>query len=1070
MKILLKPLSIAVRSAAVCSAVALCAALPAISQTAAQTAARTSALQPRLTAPIDNSSRATLTGSRPPRAKAANDIGAVPPTMKLQGISIIFSRTPDQQAALDNLVAAQQNPSSPLYHQWLTPDQFAAQFGVADADLAAVQSWLEQQGFSIDSVSRSRNRIFFSGNAGHVASAFGAPLHYYKGPTETTTHFAPSADLSVPAALSSSVLAITNLSDFRPRSHLKLRGPKGSQPRFTSGETGNHYLTPGDVATIYDITPAYNSGYTGSNQSLAIVGQSAISLTDISNFQTAVGIAGKTPIITLVPNSGASEVYAADSDEAESDLDLEYSSTIAKGAQVYFVYVGNSRNYSVTNSLEYAIDQKIAPVISTSYGECEPVLGQSGYNELNPYLEQAAAQGQTVVAAAGDNGSSDCYGEYSSKEPADNEQLAVDFPASSQYVTGMGGTEFPAADIVSGNNTYFAAETTTDIINSALSYIPEQVWNDDSLASEDPAEPLSAGAGGVSIFTPRPSWQTGTIGGVALPASGGYRMVPDIALTASPTYAPFAFCTSDTTFWATGQKASCNDGLRDAATGDLTVGGGTSFDAPTFAGLVAVINEAKGYTTGQGVVNSTLYSLAANTTTYASAFHDITSGGNECSAGATYCGTGPQTTDYVSTVGYDEASGLGSINFYNLLTAWPVSSGTSPSTYASSTTLTAPTSAPAVGATDVITITVASASTGSTAVPTGSVSVAVNGTVVNADAPLTNGVATYSFSSPTAGSYVITATYSGNSTYASSIGTLTVSVGGTTTSGSFTLTATSVSVAAGSTGSSTVTATPSGGYTGTITWSVTLPSTLTIGCYTIANLPVPSTAAVTTTMAIYTSAAACAAAQAQARAGVIWHSFASASPKKLAAANPTSAPSGSPWKRLPLPAAFAGTLMLVCFRRRSRLLRAVLSLGAVVLISVAGLGLTACGGSSSPASGGNAPTITFTVPNHTYGDAPFTVSATSNSSGAITYSVVSGPATISGSTVTLTGAGTVVLQASQAASGNYAAGTQNATFNVSTVPPPSTNSPVGTYTLTLIGTDSKTSTITNSTPLTLTVN
>jgi subtilase family serine protease len=945
MKILLKPLSIAVRSAAVCSAVALCAALPAISQTAAQTAA----LQPRLTAPIDNSSRATLTGSRPPRAKAANDIGSVPPTMKLQGISIIFSRTPDQQAALDNLVAAQQNPSSPLYHQWLTPDQFAAQFGVADADLAAVQSWLEQQGFSIDSVSRSRNRIFFSGNAGQVASAFGAPLHYYKGPTETTTHFAPSADLSVPAALSSSVLAITNLSDFRPRSHLKLRGPKGSQPRFTSSQTGNHYLTPGDVATIYNITPAYNSGYTGSNQSLAIVGQSAISLTDISNFQTAVGIAGKTPIITLVPNSGASEVYAADSDEAESDLDLEYSSTIAKGAQVYFVYVGNSRNYSVINSIEYAIEQKIAPVISTSYGECEAAEGQSGYNELNSYLAQAATQGQTVVAAAGDNGSSDCYGEKGFTT-AEQEALAVDFPASSQYVTGMGGTEFPAADIVSGNNTYFAAETTTDIINSALSYIPEQVWNDDSLASEDPAEPLSAGAGGVSIFTPRPSWQTGTIGGVALPASGGYRMVPDIALTASPTYAPFAFCTSDTTFWATGQKASCNDGLRDAATGDLTVGGGTSFDAPTFAGLVAVINEAKGYTTGQGVVNSTLYSLAANTTTYASAFHDITSGGNECSAGATYCGTGPQTTDYVSTVGYDEASGLGSINFYNLLTAWPASSGTSPSTYASSTTLTAPTSTPAVGATDVITITVASASTGSTAVPTGSVSVAVNGTVVNADAPLTNGVASYSFSSPTAGSYVITATYSGNSTYASSIGTLTVSVGGTTTSGSFTLTATSVSVAAGSTGSSTVTATPSGGYTGTITWSVTLPSTLTIGCYTIANLPVTSTAPVTTTMAIYTSAAACAAAQAQARAGVIWHSFASASAKKLAAANSTSAPSGSPWKRLPLPAAFAGTLMLVCFRRRSRLLRAVLSLGAVVLISVAGLGLTACSSSSSGSS------------------------------------------------------------------------------------------------------------------------
>ncbi len=212
------------------------------------------------------------------------------------------------------------------------------------------------------------------------------------------------------------------------------------------------------------------------------------------------------------------------------------------------------------------------------------------------------------------------------------------------------------------------------------------VWNDDASSCSDPQAPISAGGGGVSIYTPQPTWQAGTIGGVAIPASGGKRMVPDIALTASPYNAPFAFCTSDPTFWNTAanggtppyQQASCNDGLRDASSQLLTVGGGTSFDAPTFSGLVAILNQAKGYSaaSGQGVVNSTLYSLAA-TPVYATAFHDITSGGNQCLSGTSYCAS-PGTTHYAATTGYDEASGLGSIDFFNLLTAWP-SSGTTTS-------------------------------------------------------------------------------------------------------------------------------------------------------------------------------------------------------------------------------------------------------------------------------------------------------------------------------------------------------------------------------------------------------
>ena len=939
-----------------CTALALCASIPA---TAQDTSAKP---QPRITSPIDASSRATLAGSRPPRAAAADDLGAVPGSLQLHGISLLFSRSPAQQAALDALVAAQQNPASSLYHQWITPDQYAAQFGVADSDLAAAKSWLEQQGFSIDSISRSRNRILFSGTAAQVASAFGAPLHYYLTPATplqpAQKHFAPSADLTLPSALASSVLAIGNLSDFHLLPHILRSAPQPAQPRFTSSQTGAHYLTPGDLATIYDITPAYSSGYTGSNQSIAVIGQSAVNLSDIANFQAAVNIPGKTPIVVLVPGSGTPEVYA-DGDEAESDLDLEYSSTIARGAQVYFVYTGNSNNFGAFNSIEYAVDEKIAPIISSSYGDCEPNLGQSSYTELNTFLEQAASQGQTVVSAAGDSGSTDCYGEY--KTVAQNEQLAVDFPASSQYVTGVGGTEFPSADIGIGNNTYFDAQSSTDIVSSAKSYIPEMVWNDDVAATADSCnakvpvadcDPVASGGGGVSIFTAQPSWQTGTIAGVAVP-NNGKRMVPDIAMTASPFNAPLAFCTSDSTFWESGQKASCTNGLRDSSSGDLTVGGGTSFEAPTFSALVAIINQARN-STGQGVVNSTLYSLAA-TSAYATAFHDITSGGNQCLSGTSYCAS-PGTTDYPATTGYDEASGLGSIDFFNLLNAWPNSTGSS--LLASSITLTAATITPASGAADTITITVAPV-TSTTLVPSGSISLAVDGGP-SATIPLTNGVATYSFSSTTLGAHVLTATFPSDTVFAASTATLTLNVGGSSTPGYFNVTvgSPSMTVTPGGSATGTLTLTPSGGFTGTVT--LTSSGLPLDACLVVspASASITSAAAATASYTIYTSSNSCSGAAA-ARPGV-----------RNASSNTPRRP-GSPFKQLPLPASLAGAILLLTLRRRrsrdlaSRLLTASLTLALVLAFSLSGLALTGCGGSTSTATN-NTTTTTNDTPAGTY--------------------------------------------------------------------------------------------------------
>ncbi|PYT96903.1 MAG: peptidase S53 [Acidobacteria bacterium] len=708
----------------------------------------------RITAVVDDAERTTIPGTHPGRARTEDEAGRVPLGSKLQGVGIAFSRTSAQEADLQALLAAQQDPTSPLYHKWLTPEEFGARFGLADSDIAKVQSWLERYGFTVESVSRSKNRIIFSGTVDQVEAAFGTEIHYYKVNGET--HFAPSRDVSVPAALSSVVQTVTNLSSFRPKSHISGPGPRRAvSPDFTSSQSGNHFLTPKDVATIYDINPAYKAGYNGVGQSIAVVGQSAIVLSDIEHFQTAAGFAVKDPTLVLVPNTGTATIRSGD--ETESDLDLEYTSTIANGATIYFVYVGNNANNNVFDSIQFAVTNRTAPIISVSYGLCETALGPSEYSSLNSILAQAASQGQSVIVAAGDTGSTDCYRE-TSLTPAQQQALAVDFPASSQYVTAMGGTEFPLAAVTSANTTYWQAANGSDLVSSALSYIPEQVWNDDSSAG------LGSGGGGVSTLTPRPSWQTGVPG---IP-SGTFRFVPDISLTSSANNAGYLFCSSDTMTRVTG---SCTNGFRDSTNVNLTVAGGTSFAAPVFAGMLAIIND-KLNSTGQGVINSTLYTLAANSSTYASAFHDITSGGNQCTAGTSICSTAG-ASQYPATTGYDEASGLGSVDFFSLMTAWP---GSSSSLVPSKTTLSAATMTPAPGANDAITIRVASGSTSSTATPTGTLTVTVDGTLQTSSLALVNGSATYTFSSMTPGAHVIAATYSGDSTYASSTGSLTVTV------------------------------------------------------------------------------------------------------------------------------------------------------------------------------------------------------------------------------------------------------------------------------------------------------
>jgi hypothetical protein len=206
---------------------------------------------PRLGKGITETARVALSESRTPRVRAAQDLGPVLADMAVPGITLVFRRSATQKAALEALLVAQQNPASPLYHRWLTPETFAARFGVAEEDIVTAESWLVSHGFHIDNVAGSRDRITFSGTAAQVQAAFGAELHHYRA--EGELHFAPASELSLPAELASVTSAVLHISDFRPNPSVKAMA--GARPDFTSFPAQAHYLTPNDVRRCMTSAP-----------------------------------------------------------------------------------------------------------------------------------------------------------------------------------------------------------------------------------------------------------------------------------------------------------------------------------------------------------------------------------------------------------------------------------------------------------------------------------------------------------------------------------------------------------------------------------------------------------------------------------------------------------------------------------------------------------------------------------------------------------------------------------------------------------------------------------------------
>jgi uncharacterized protein (TIGR03437 family) len=566
----------------------------------------------RIAGRVDASRVLKVDGNINPQATPASDLGPVDPAMKLNYVRLMLKPSAAQQAALNQLLHDQQTPGSPNFRKWLTPEQFADRFGVSQADIAKITEWMRSQGFDIITVARSRKFIAFNATARQIQSALGTGIHHYQKNGDQTngeTHFANATAPTVPAAIQPLVLGLIGLDDFHP----KAQSIQATKPRFT-GAGGGHVVSPGDLAIIYDVLPIYQAGYTGQGETIAVIGQSNVQLSDVAAFRSDFGLSSNPPQVILVP--GSQDPGLVSGDEGESDLDLEYAGGMAPDAQVVFVYSTN-----VIISVTYAIDQQMAPVISYSYAGCELNVSSADAQSLQTLAQQANAEGITWVVASGDDGAAMCDTKLATHG------AAVSLEAALPEATGVGGSMF------TGGDNYWSTVNNGNG-SSALSYIPETVWNESTDAR------LSASGGGYSIFYTRAPWQVGP----GVPA-GTARGVPDVSLTAGVNDDPYAAIEA----------------------GEPVEIGGTSASTPTFAGMILLLNEYLG-TNGLGNINPSLYWMAQTTT---GVFHDITSGWNgvPCATATPNCGSTFQF-GYNAGPGWDPASGLGSVDASEMFIQW----------------------------------------------------------------------------------------------------------------------------------------------------------------------------------------------------------------------------------------------------------------------------------------------------------------------------------------------------------------------------------------------------------------
>ena len=676
-----------------------------------------------ITAPIVNSNRVTIDGNTRPEANARNDRGILPDTYRVEHMQLLLRRPPEQEQALRQFIDDLHNPKSANYHQWLTAEQFGERYGLAKEDLAAVSKWLQSAGFTVNVVYTNRMEIDFSGTAGQIKRAFKTELHRLD--VKGQSRIANMSDPQLPAALAEAVVGIVSLNDFKP--HTMYR----SKANYTFTNTNGTFqaVVPADLATIYNLNPLFAEGITGTGQTVVIVEDTNFKAADWTTFRNTFGLpvskytgAKLTQVHPASKGTNNCKNPGINGADGEASLDAEWASAAAPNAAIELVSCADTTTtFGGLIAVQNLLNASTTPpaVISMSYGECEALTGATLIAGFNTAFQQAVTEGVSVFVSSGDDAAAGCDRNATTATHG----IGVTGWGETAYNVSVGGTDF-GDSYAKTNSTYWSATNSTTF-GSALSYIPEIPWND-SCASTLLAQYITGstvtygssgfcntttgeqflgdggGSGGPSQCAtgkpsvsgvvsgtckgyPKPSWQ------VALGVPNDkLRDVPDVSLFAANGLWGhyYVFCYSDITFGGT----PCT-GAPDTWSG----AGGTSFATPIMAAIQALINQKTA--ARQGNPNPALYKLAAaeygttgssacnstlgNATASTCIFYDVTQGDMDVNCTGTHNCYRPSGTNgvlstsntaykpaYATTLGYDFATGLGTINAYNLVTQW----------------------------------------------------------------------------------------------------------------------------------------------------------------------------------------------------------------------------------------------------------------------------------------------------------------------------------------------------------------------------------------------------------------